>query len=78
MTGNSYTANRVGQNLSTFARRWVKYQQSKLFGQFDSTMGKLNQTLGNNLPDNSSKKCELGKFYATFVNYWPIIETVDI
>ena len=35
-----YTANRVGQNLSTFAQRWVKYQQSKLFGQFDPTMGK--------------------------------------
>ena len=35
-----YTANRVGENLSTFAQRWVKYQQSKLFGQFDSTMGK--------------------------------------
>ena len=36
----TYTANRVGQNLSTFAQRWVKYQQSKLFGQFDPTMGK--------------------------------------
>ena len=21
----------IGQNLSTFAQRWVKYQQSKLF-----------------------------------------------
>ena len=34
------TTNRVGQNLSKFAQRWVKYQQSKLFGQFDTTMGK--------------------------------------
>ena len=34
-----YTANRVGQNLSTFAQRWFKYQQSKLLGQFDPTMG---------------------------------------
>ena len=25
--------------LSTFAQHWVKYQQSKLFGQFDPTMG---------------------------------------
>ena len=35
-----YIANRVGQNLSTFDQRWVKYQQSKLFGQFDPMMGK--------------------------------------
>ena len=36
-----YTANHVGQNLSTFAQCWVKYQQFKLFGQFvDPTMGK--------------------------------------
>ena len=34
---------------------------------------KLNQTLGNNLPNNSSKKCELGKFYATLVKCCPII-----
>ena len=33
-------ANRVGQNLSTFAQRWFKYHQSKLFGQFDPTMSK--------------------------------------
>ena len=35
-----YTANRVGQKLSTFAQRWVKYQQPKLFGQFDPMKGK--------------------------------------
>ena len=34
------TANRVGQNLSTSAQRWVKYQQSKLFGQFGPTLSK--------------------------------------
>ena len=34
---------------------------------------KLNQTLGNNLPNNSSEKCELGKFYATLVKCCPII-----
>ena len=32
---------------------------------------KLNQTLGNNLPNNSSKKCELDKFYATLVKMLP-------
>ena len=35
-----YTANCVGQNLSTFAQCWVKYQQSKVFGQYDPMMGK--------------------------------------
>ena len=33
----------------------------------------LNQTLGNNLPNNSSQMCELGKFYATCVKCCPII-----
>ena len=40
------TANRVGQNLSTFAQHWVKYQQSKLFGQFDTTIGKTWPNIG--------------------------------
>ena len=34
---------------------------------------KVNQTLGNNLPNNSSKKGELGKFYATLVKCCPMI-----
>ena len=33
---------------------------------------KLHQTLGNNLPTNSSKRVELGKFYATLVKCYPI------
>ena len=41
LTGRVHTANCVGQNLSTFAELWFKYQQSKLFvGQFDPTMDK--------------------------------------
>ena len=38
--GCTFTADRVGQNLPTFAQCWVKYQKSKLFVQFDPMMGK--------------------------------------
>ena len=32
--------------IPTFAQRWVKYQESKLFGQFDPTMGKTYANIG--------------------------------
>ena len=75
LTGGVHTANCVGQNLSTFAQRWFKCQQCKLNCLVSLTQwwAKLNKILGNNLPNNLSKMCVLGKFYATLVKCCPII-----
>ena len=68
-----HTANRVGQICQNLPNVGSNINSLNCLVNLTKRCAKLNQTLGNNLPNNSSKMCELGKLYATMVKCCPMI-----